>query len=141
MAKKIIGFIKLQIPAGQANPAPPVGPALGQQGVNIMDFCKAFNAKTQDKMGDIVPVEITVYADRSFTFITKPPPASRLILKAAKIKKGSGEPNREKVGAVSENDLRAIADTKMQDLNANTIEQAVEMIRGTCVSMGIEIKG
>ena len=141
MAKKIIGFIKLQIQAGQANPAPPVGPALGQHGVNIMDFCKAFNAETQDKMGDVIPVEITVYADRSFTFITKTPPASRLILKAAKIPKGSGEPNREKVGVVSEGDLRAIADTKMQDLNANTIEQAVEMIRGTCVSMGIEVKG
>ena len=141
MAKKIIGFIKLQIPAGQANPAPPVGPALGQQGVNIMDFCKAFNAKTQDKMGDIVPVEITVYADRSFTFITKTPPASRLILKAAKVGKGSGEPNREKVGSVSEKDLRSIAEVKMKDLNANTIENAVEMIRGTCVSMGIEIKG
>ena len=141
MAKKIIGFIKLQIQAGQANPAPPVGPALGQHGVNIMDFCKAFNAETQDKMGDIIPVEITVYADRSFTFITKTPPASRLILKAAKVPKGSGEPNREKVGVVSENDLRAIADIKMQDLNANTLEQAVEMIRGTCVSMGIEVKG
>ena len=141
MAKKIIGFIKLQIQAGQANPAPPVGPALGQHGVNIMDFCKAFNAETQDKMGDVIPVEITVYADRSFTFITKTPPASRLILKAAKISKGSGEPNRDKVGSVSENDLRAIADVKMKDLNANTIEQAVEMIRGTCVSMGIEIKG
>ena len=141
MAKKVIGFIKLQIQAGQANPAPPVGPALGQHGVNIMDFCKAFNAETQDKMGDVIPVEITVYADRSFTFITKTPPASRLILKAAKIAKGSGEPNRDKVGSVSENDLRAIADVKMKDLNANTIEQAVEMIRGTCVSMGIEIKG
>tara|TARA_B100001121_G_scaffold33954_1_gene28674 strand:+ start:812 stop:1237 length:426 start_codon:yes stop_codon:yes gene_type:complete len=141
MAKKIIGFIKLQIQAGQANPAPPVGPALGQHGVNIMDFCKAFNAETQDKAGDVIPVEITVYADRSFTFITKTPPASRLILKAAKISKGSGEPNRDKVGSVSENDLRAIADVKMKDLNANTIEQAVEMIRGTCVSMGIEIKG
>tara|TARA_A100001388_G_C28590118_1_gene413041 strand:- start:45 stop:470 length:426 start_codon:yes stop_codon:yes gene_type:complete len=141
MAKKIIGFIKLQIQAGQANPAPPVGPALGQHGVNIMDFCKAFNAETQDKAGDVIPVEITVYADRSFTFITKTPPASRLILKAAKIPKGSGEPNRDKVGSVSENDLRAIADVKMKDLNANTIEQAVEMIRGTCVSMGIEIKG
>jgi len=141
MAKKIIGFIKLQIQAGQANPAPPVGPALGQHGVNIMDFCKAFNAETQDKMGDVIPVEITVYADRSFTFITKTPPASKLILKAAKVQKGSGEPNREKVGFVSENDLRAIADTKMQDLNANTIDQAVEMIRGTCVSMGIEVKG
>ena len=141
MAKKVIGFIKLQIQAGQANPAHPVGPALGQHGVNIMDFCKAFNAETQDKMGDVIPVEITVYADRSFTFITKTPPASRLILKAAKIAKGSGEPNRDKVGSVSENDLRTIADIKMNDLNANTIEQAVEMIRGTCVSMGIEIKG
>ena len=141
MAKKVIGFIKLQIQAGQANPAPPVGPALGQHGVNIMDFCKAFNAETQDKMGDVIPVEITVYADRSFTFITKTPPASRLILKAAKIAKGSGEPNRDKVGSVSEDDLRAIADIKMKDLNANTIEQAIEMIRGTCVSMGIEIKG
>ena len=141
MANKVIGFIKLQIQAGQANPAPPVGPALGQHGVNIMDFCKAFNAETQDKMGDVIPVEITVYADRSFTFITKTPPASRLILKAAKIAKGSGEPNRDKVGSVSESDLRAIADIKMKDLNANTIEQAVEMIRGTCVSMGIEIKG
>ena len=141
MANKVIGFIKLQIQAGQANPAPPVGPALGQHGVNIMDFCKAFNAETQDKMGDLIPVEITVYADRSFTFITKTPPASRLILKAAKIAKGSGEPNREKVGSVSEDDLRAIADLKMKDLNANTIEQAIEMIRGTCVSMGIEIKG
>ena len=141
MAKKVIGFIKLQIQAGQANPAPPVGRALGQHGVNIMDFCKAFNAETQDKMGDVIPVEITVYADRSFTFITKTPPASRLILKAAKIAKGSGEPNRDKVGSVSEEDLRTIADIKMNDLNANTIEQAVEMIRGTCVSMGIEIKG
>ena len=141
MAKKVIGFIKLQIQAGQANPAPPVGPALGQHGVNIMDFCKAFNAETQDKMGDVIPVEITVYADRSFTFITKIPPASRLILKAAKISKGSGEPNRDKVGSVTENDLRTIADIKMKDLNANTIEQAIEMIRGTCVSMGIEIKG
>ena len=141
MAKKIIGFIKLQIQAGQANPAPPVGPALGQHGVNIMDFCKAFNAGTQDKMGDIIPVEITVYADRSFTFITKTPPASRLILKAAKIKKGSGEPNRDKVGVVSENDLRNIAEIKMGDLNANTLDQAVEMIRGTCVSMGIQVKG
>ena len=141
MAKKVVGFIKLQIQAGQANPAPPVGPALGQHGVNIMDFCKAFNAETQDKMGDVIPVEITVYADRSFTFITKTPPASKLILKAAKIAKGSGEPNRDKVGSVSEDDLRTIADIKIKDLNANTLEQAVEMIRGTCVSMGIEIKG
>ena len=141
MAKKIIGFIKLQIPAGQANPAPPVGPALGQQGVNIMDFCKTFNAKTQDKMGDIIPVEITVYADRSFTFITKTPPASRLILKSANIDKGSGEPNKEKVGVIKESDLEKIAEIKMSDLNANTVEHAKEMIRGTAKSMGIEVKG
>ncbi|MBE76348.1 MAG: 50S ribosomal protein L11 [Candidatus Marinimicrobia bacterium] len=141
MAKKIIGFIKLQIPAGQANPAPPVGPALGQQGVNIMDFCKAFNAKTQDKMGDIIPVEITVYADRSFTFVTKTPPASRLILKSANIKKGSGEPNKEKVGVIKDSDLEKIAEIKMSDLNANTISQAKEMIRGTAKSMGIEVEG
>jgi len=141
MAKKVIGFIKLQIQAGQANPAPPVGPALGQHGVNIMDFCKAFNAQTQDKMGDVIPVEITVYADRSFTFITKTPPAAKLILKHAKIPKGSGEPNRDKVGIVTEADLREIAEVKMPDLNANTIEQAMAMIRGTCVSMGIEVKG
>ena len=141
MAKKIIGFIKLQIPAGQANPAPPVGPALGQQGVNIMDFCKAFNAKTQDKMGDIIPVEITVYADRSFTFITKTPPASRLILKSANIQKGSGEPNKEKVGVIKESDLEKIAEIKMSDLNANTVDHAKEMIRGTAKSMGIEVTG
>ena len=141
MAKKIIGFIKLQIPAGQAKPAPPVGPALGQQGVNIMEFCKAFNAKTQDKMGDIIPVEITVYADRSFTFITKTPPASRLILKSANIQKGSGEPNKEKVGVIKESDLEKIAEIKMSDLNANTVDQAKEMIRGTAKSMGIEVVG
>ena len=140
MAKKVIGFIKLQIQAGQANPAPPVGPALGQHGVNIMDFCKSFNASTQDKMGNVIPVEITVYADRSYTFITKTPPAARLILKAAKIEKGSGEPNREKVGTVTEADIRSIAEVKMPDLNANTIEQAMLMIKGTCVSMGIEVK-
>ena len=140
MAKKVIGFIKLQIQAGQANPAPPVGPALGQHGVNIMDFCKSFNASTQDKMGNVIPVEITVYADRSYTFITKTPPAARLILKAAKIGKGSGEPNREKVGTVTEADIRSIAEVKMPDLNANTIEQAMLMIKGTCVSMGIEVK-
>jgi len=141
MAKKVSGFIKLQIQAGQANPAPPVGPALGQHGVNIMDFCKAFNAETQEKSGDLIPVEITVYEDRSFSFITKTPPASRLILKAAKLSKGSGEPNKKKVGSVSEQDLKEIASIKMSDLNANTLSQAVEMIRGTCVSMGIEIKG
>ena len=141
MAKKVIGFIKLQISGGQANPAPPVGPALGQQGVNIMDFCKAFNAKTQDKMGDIIPVEITVYADRSFTFVTKTPPASRLILKSASIDKGSSEPNKEKVGVIKESDLEKIAKLKMADLNANTIDQAKEMIRGTAKSMGIEVRG
>ena len=139
MAKKIIGFIKLQIPAGQANPAPPVGPALGQQGVNIMEFCKAFNATTQDQPGMIIPVEITVYADRSFTFITKTPPASTLLKKAAKLSKGSGEPNKEKVGTVSLKDLEEIAELKMKDLNANTLESAVQMIRGTAVSMGIEV--
>jgi len=139
MAKKTIGFIKLQIPAGQANPAPPVGPALGQQGVNIMDFCKAFNAATQDQPGMIIPVEITVYADRSFTFITKTPPASTLLKKAANLKKGSGEPNKEKVGMVSVRDLEEIAELKMKDLNANTLESAVRMIRGTAVSMGITI--
>ena len=139
--KEKTGLIKLQIAAGQANPAPPVGPALGQHGVNIMDFCKAFNAKTQDKMGDIIPVEITVYADRSFTFITKTPPASRLILKSAKIQKGSGEPNKEKVGVIKESDLEKIAEIKMSDLNANTVDQAKEMIRGTARSMGIEVKG
>ena len=140
MAKKIIGFIKLQIKAGQANPAPPVGPALGQHGVGIMDFCKAFNAETLDKGGDIIPVEITVYADRSFSFITKTPTASRLILKAAKINKGSGEPNRDKVGKIGKKDLENIANIKMNDLNANTLSQAVAMIEGTARSMGIEVK-
>jgi len=137
--KQEIGFIKLQIPAGQANPAPPVGPALGQHGVNIMDFCKAFNDKTKDQMGMIIPVEITVFADRSFTFIIKTPPAAVLLKKAAGIDKGSGEPNRDKVGTVSENDIAQIAETKMADLNANTIDQAKEMIRGTARSMGIEV--
>ncbi len=139
MAKKEIGFIKLQIPAGQANPAPPVGPALGQQGVNIMEFCKAFNAATQKQAGMIIPVVITVYADRSFSFITKTPPAAVLLKKAAKIPKGSGEPNREKVGKVTEQDLRDIAEMKKEDLNANTVENAMEMIRGTARSMGIEV--
>ena len=141
MAKKITGFIKLQIQAGKANPAPPVGPALGQHGVNIMDFCKSFNAETQEKSGDLIPVEITVYADRSFTFVTKTPPASRLILKAVNLSKGSSEPNKEKVGAISESDLEKIAELKMADLNANSVKQAKEMIRGTAKSMGIEVKG
>ncbi|MDP7037106.1 MAG: 50S ribosomal protein L11 [Candidatus Marinimicrobia bacterium] len=139
MAKKIIGVIKLQIPAGQANPAPPVGPALGQQGVNIMEFCKAFNAATQDQPGMIIPVEITVFADRSFTFITKTPPASTLIKKAANLQKGSGEPNKEKVGTVTVKDLEEIAEMKMKDLNANSLESAVRMIRGTAVSMGVNV--
>ena len=140
MAKKISGYIKLQILAGQANPAPPVGPALGQQGVNIMEFCKAFNDSTKDQSGMIIPVVITVYADRSFTFITKTPPAAILLKKKAGVPKGSGEPNREKVGKVSENDLREIAEIKKEDLNANTVEMAMEMIRGTAKSMGLEVK-
>ena len=141
MAKKVSGFIKLQISAGQANPAPPVGPALGQHGVNIMEFCKAFNAATQDQAGMIIPVVITVYADRSFTFITKTPPAAVLLKKKAGVPKGSGEPNREKVGKVSEQDLRDIAEIKMKDLNANSVEMAMEMIRGTARSMGLEVQG
>lgn len=141
MAKKEIGFIKLQIPAGKANPAPPVGPALGQHGVNIMEFCKAFNTATQDQPGMIIPVEITVYADRSFSYITKTPPASALIIKAAKIDKGSGEPNKEKVGKVTMKDLEDIANLKMKDLNANTLENAVQMIAGTARSMGVEVIG
>jgi large subunit ribosomal protein L11 len=138
--KKIVGFIKLQIPAGAANPAPPVGPALGQKGVNIMEFCKQFNAKTQDKKGLIIPVVITVYSDKSFTFITKTPPAAILLLKAAKLEKGSGEPNRTKVGKVSQKDLRTIAETKMPDLNAHDVEAAMRMIAGTARSMGITVE-
>lgn len=141
MAKKIEGYIKLQIAAGKANPAPPIGPALGQHGVNIMEFCKAFNAETQSESGMIIPVVITVYADRSFTFITKTPPAAVLLKKKAGVPKGSGEPNREKVGHVSESDLREIAELKKKDLNANTIEMAIEMIRGTARSMGLDVKG
>ena len=140
VAKKILGYIKLQISAGQANPAPPVGPALGQQGVNIMEFCKAFNEATKEQSGMIIPVVISVYADRSFTFITKTPPAAILLKKKARVPKGSGEPNREKVGKVSENDLREIAEIKKEDLNANTIEMAMEMIRGTAKSMGLEVE-
>ena len=140
MAKKVIGFIKLQIPAGKANPAPPVGPALGQHGVNIMEFCKAFNAKTQDKMGKIIPVEITVYADRSFTFITKTPPAASLLLEAAGLNKGSSESHKEKVGTVSSAKVREIAELKMPDLNASDIDSAMRMISGTARSMGIVVK-
>jgi large subunit ribosomal protein L11 len=139
MAKKVVGFIKLQIPAGQANPAPPVGPALGQKGVNIMEFCKAFNAKTGDKQGLIIPVIITVYSDKSFTFITKTPPASVLLAKAAKIEKGSAEPNRVKVAQVTRKQLREIAETKMPDLNTQDIEAAMKMVAGTARSMGITI--
>ena len=139
MAKKVLILIKLQISGGQANPAPPVGPALGQHGVNIMDFCKAFNERTKDKMGTVIPVVITVYEDRTYTFITKTPPASILLKQAAKIDKGSSEPNREKVGSVSEEDLLRIARIKMPDLNAFSEESAIEMIRGTARSMGIEI--
>ena len=141
MAKKVIGFIKLQIPAGKANPAPPVGPALGQHGVNIMEFCKAFNAKTQEQAVKLIPVEITVFADRSFTFITKTPPAASLLLEALGIQKGSGEPNREKIGTVTNAQLKEIAEIKMPDLNASDVESALRMIAGTARSMGIVVKG
>ena len=141
MAKKVTGKIKLQIPAGQANPAPPVGPALGAQGVNIMEFCKAFNAATQDKAGLVVPVVITVYQDKSFTFITKSPPAASLLKRAAGLAKGSGVPNRDKVGKVTREQVLEIARQKMQDLNARTEEAAMRIIEGTARSMGIEVEG
>lgn len=141
MAKKVIGQIKLQIQAGQANPSPPVGPALGQHGVNIMEFCKSFNAKTQDRQGYIIPVIITVYADRSFTFITKTPPASELIRKTLKIEKGSAEAHKTKVGALTREQVRQIAQTKMEDLNANDIENAMRIIEGTARSMGVIVEG
>lgn len=140
MAKKVVGFIKLQIPAGQANPAPPVGPALGQKGVNIMEFCKAFNAKTAEKQGLIIPVIITVYSDKSFTFVTKTPPASILLARAAKIEKGSAEPNRVKVARVTKKQLREIAEMKMPDLNTQNIESAMKMVAGTARSMGITVE-
>jgi large subunit ribosomal protein L11 len=139
MAKKIIGMVKLQIPAGQANPSPPVGPALGQHGVNIMEFCKAFNAQTKTQEGTIIPVVITIFADRSFTFITKTPPAAVLLKKAAGIVKGSGEPNRTKVGQVTRAQMREIAQMKLPDLNAASLEAAILTIEGTARSMGIEI--
>src|SRR5439155_11432724 len=139
MAKKVLTLIKLQVPGGLANPAPPVGPALGQHGVNIMEFCKAFNAQTQDQNGRIIPVEITVFEDRSFTFITKTPPAAVLIKEAAGIDKGSGEPNREKVAQITRDQIRQIAETKMQDLNANDVEAASKIIEGTARSMGVEV--
>jgi large subunit ribosomal protein L11 len=139
MAKKVVGQIKLQIPGGQANPAPPVGPALGQRGVNIMEFCKAFNAKTQDAKGMIIPVIITVYSDRSFTFITKTPPASILLFKAAKVEKGSGEPNKTKVGKVTKKQVEEIAKLKMPDLNAGSVEAAMRTVEGTARSAGITV--
>ena len=139
MAKKITGYVKLQIPAGEATPAPPVGPALGQQGVNIMDFCKNFNARTMPQKGLIIPVVITVFADRSYTFITKTPPAAILLLKAAGIPKGSGTPNKEKVGSVTKQQVEDIAKTKMPDLNSADLPAAIRVVEGTARSMGIEV--
>ncbi|MGH3040971.1 MAG: 50S ribosomal protein L11 [Gaiellaceae bacterium] len=139
MAKKVLTLIKLQIPGGQANPAPPVGPALGQHGVNIMEFCKAFNAQTQQENGRIIPVAITVFEDRSFTFITKTPPAAVLIKEALRIDKGSGEPNREKVGTIPSAQVRQIAETKLVDRNARDVDQAMRIIEGTARSMGVEV--
>ena len=138
--KKVTGFVKLHVPGGQANPAPPVGPALGQHGVNIMEFCKQFNARTQDKIGFTIPVEIKIYADRSFTFITKTPPAAVLIRKAAGAEKGSGAPNRDKVGKLSSKQIREIAELKLPDLNTKDVAAAMKQIAGTARSMGIEIK-
>ena len=139
--KKVSGLIKLQIQAGAATPAPPIGPALGQHGVNIMEFCKAYNAATESQRGNVIPVEITVYEDRSFTFITKQPPAAELIKQAAGVEKGSGEPNREKVGSVTRDQLRRIAEQKMVDLNANDVEAAMLILSGTARSMGVEVVG
>lgn len=139
MAKKVVATVKLQIPAGNATPSPPVGPALGQHGVNIVEFCKAFNARTHDKVGYIIPVVITIYADRTFTFVTKTPPAAVLLKKAAGIEKGSGEPNRTRVGTVTKAQVREIAMTKMEDLNASSLESAISMIEGTARSMGIKV--
>jgi large subunit ribosomal protein L11 len=139
LAKKVMAVVKLQCPAGQANPAPPVGPALGQHGVNIMEFCKAYNAKTQDQAGTIIPAEITIYADRSFTFVLKSPPAAVLLKKAAKIKSGSGEPNRTKVGTVTQSQLAEIVEIKKKDLNAHDLDQAKKIIAGTARSMGLDV--
>ena len=139
MAKKITGYIKLQVPAGAANPSPPIGPALGQRGLNIMEFCKAFNAKTQDQKGYVIPVVITVYADRSFSFVTKTPPTPDLLKKALKLEKGSGEPNRKKVGKVTQAQIEAIAKMKMPDLNTTNLEAAMRMVAGTAKSMGLEV--
>ncbi|MEJ5375643.1 MAG: 50S ribosomal protein L11 [bacterium] len=139
MAKKIVGMVKLQVPAGQATPSPPVGPALGQHGVNIMEFCKAFNAKTQGQEGMIIPVVVTIYADRSFTFVTKTPPASILLKRAAQIAKGSGQPNREKVGRVTRSQVMEIARTKLPDLNTEDLDAAIRSVEGTAKSMGLEV--
>jgi large subunit ribosomal protein L11 len=140
MAKKVVGFVKLQIPAGRANPAPPVGTALGPQGINIMAFCKEFNARTQSQDGTILPVEITIFQDKSFTFITKTPPAAVLLKKEAGIEKGSGQPNRNKVGSVSKAQIRKIAEVKLPDLNCDSIESAMAMIAGAARSMGLEVR-
>jgi large subunit ribosomal protein L11 len=141
MAKEIIGFLKLQIRGGQANPSPPVGPALGSKGLNIMEFCKQFNARTQDRMGQLLPVVISIYGDKSFEFVVKTPPAAVLLMEAAKIKKGSPEPNRAKVGSVSWDQVKKIAETKMQDLNAMKMDSAMKMVAGTARSMGIRVTG
>jgi large subunit ribosomal protein L11 len=141
MAKEITGYVKLQVKGGQANPSPPVGPALGSKGLNIMEFCKQFNARTQDKMGSVVPVLITVYSDKSFDFVVKTPPAANMLIEAAKIKNGSSEPNRKKVGSVTWDQVKEIAEVKMPDLNAFKIESAMKMIAGTARSMGITVSG
>ena len=141
MAKKVNAYVKLQVAAGKANPSPPVGPALGQHGLNIMDFCKAFNAKTAKQQGTIIPVVITAYSDRTYTFVTKTPPASFLLRQAAAIEKGSGEPNRNKVGKVTRAQVEAIAQTKLPDLNATSLDAAIKIIEGTARSMGIEVVG
>ncbi|WP_026953253.1 50S ribosomal protein L11 [Algoriphagus mannitolivorans] len=141
MAKEITGYVKLQVKGGQANPSPPVGPALGSKGLNIMEFCKQFNARTQEKMGTVLPVLITVYSDKSFDFVVKTPPAANMLLEAAKVKSGSAEPNRKKVGSVTWDQVRAIAETKMPDLNAFKVESAMKMVAGTARSMGITVSG
>ncbi len=141
MAKEITGYLKLQVKGGQANPAPPIGPALGSKGLNIMDFCKAFNARTQEKQGQVLPVLVTIYSDKSFDFVIKTPPAAVLLLEKGKFSKGSGEPNREKIGSVTWDILREIAEIKMADLNAFTVESGMKMVAGTARSMGITISG
>ena len=141
MAKKIVGYIKLQVPAGKANPSPPIGPALGQRGLNIMEFCKAYNAATEQQRGQVIPVEITIYEDRSFTFVTKTPPAAELIKKAAGLSKGSGVPHKEKVGKLTKDQVREIAEGKMPDLNARDIDAAMKIVEGTARSMGVTVEG